>query len=133
MSQGPSSETARTPVSSATQRMTGGNRKEIGGAELVECDLLVLKCLLTKHKELGPKGGQSCIKDGNGLLYWLGRLLSDTLYGQDTGQLWSGKSSPPSSVPLVPSYWELCGTSWLSWYHNRTGLIRAKGLRENRS
>lgn len=87
--------------------MTGVNRKEMGRgvAELVECDrLLVLKYLLTKHKEIGPKDGQNCIKDRNGLLYCLGRLLSDTLYGQDTGQLWSGKSNPPSSVPLVPSY-----------------------------
>lgn len=64
--------------------MIGVNRKEMGEgvAELVECDrLLVLKCLLTKHKEIGPKDGQNCIKDGNSLLYWLGRLLSDTLYG----------------------------------------------------
>lgn len=84
MSQGLSRETARTPVSPTTQRMIGVNRKEMGEgvAELVECDrLLVLKCLLTKHKEIGPKDGQNCIKDGNSLLYWLGRLLSDTLYG----------------------------------------------------
>lgn len=57
-------------MSPTTQRMTGVNRKEMGAGEvteLVECDrLLVLKCLLTKHRELGPKDGQNCIKDGNG-------------------------------------------------------------------